>query len=77
MYYDNDIYSALFILSQRQTFALHQMLGACCSSDVEKKNAYRTKISISPQKQLAELKRKAEGNLCSVYSFLNVTLKPQ
>ncbi len=57
VYYGNDICSALFIFSQRQTFALHQTLGACSSSDAEKKNAYRTKISVLPQKHLAELKR--------------------
>lgn len=79
VYYANDICSALFIFRQRQTFALYQMLSACTSSDVEKKNAYCTKISVGPQKHLVELERKAEDNKqssCFIYSFVSMTLNP-
>lgn len=80
VYYGNDIYSALFIFSQRQAFALPQMLGVFSRPDAERKNAYRTKISVLPQKHPTEIKRKAQDNKqipCSLYSFLNMTLKPQ
>lgn len=74
VYNGNDIHSALFILSQRQTFALHQTAAVCSSPDAGKKTAYRTKISAVPKKHLAELKRAADNEQipCFIYCFLTI-----
>lgn len=61
--YANDICSALYIFSLRQTFALHQMLAAS-SRNMERENAYHTEFCVVPQKHCEGIRSSVYLQLC-------------
>lgn len=66
--YANDICTALYIFSLRQTFALHQMLAASVRN-MEREDAYHTEFCVIPQKHLKR------SDLLFIYSFVNMEEK--